>query len=104
MSMIDDLRERIRLEAPHHDGDAFGGSEISWQLVGEYFAHVQALNARVERGAGQVQHQAQYRITLRAPRALTSDMRLIWRGLILVIDAVTPQAHRIEVTCHEERV
>lgn len=104
MSMTEDLRERVRLEAPQREDDAYGGADVTWQLVGEYFAHVQAMTARVQQAAGQVEYQAQYRITLRAPRALSSDMRIVWRGMVLAMDAITPHARSIEVTCHEERV
>lgn len=104
MSMTEDLCERVRLEAPTREEDTYGGSDVSWQLVGEYFAHVQAATARIQRAGGQIEHQAQYRITLRAPRALTSDMRIIWRDMVLAIDAITPHARSIDVTCHEERV
>lgn len=104
MSMAEDLRERVRLEAPQRDDDLYGGADVNWQLVGEYFAHVQSLGSRVARAGGQVEHQAQYRITLRAPRVLTSDMRIIWRDRVLAIDAITPHARSMDVTCHEERV
>lgn len=89
MSMAEDLRERVQLEAPHYDNDSYGGADVSWQLVGEYFAHVQPLSARAERAGGQEQYLAQYRVTLRAPRMLSSDMRLLWRGMVLAIDAIT---------------
>lgn len=105
MSVADDLRERVRLEAPEYDGDAYGGADVSWQLVGEYFAHIEALGTRQARSAaGQLEYQPHYRITLRAPRALTSDMRFIWRGSVLAIDAIIPQSRMVEISCHEERV
>lgn len=104
MSLMHDIRERVRLESPHYDGDEYGGASCNWQLVGEYFAHVEALGTRQTRAAGQNEYQPQYRVTLRAPRSLTSDMRLIWRERILVVDSIVPHARMVEVGCHEERV
>lgn len=98
MSMANDLHERVRLESPLYDNDAYGGADISWQLVGEYFAHVVPAGNQTQRAGGQVEHTPQYRVTLRAPRALTNEMRFIWRDMVLAIDTVIAQPRSIEIT------
>lgn len=104
MSLADALSERVRLESPLRDDDDYGGAEASWELVGEYFAHVEARGARQANYGGQIEPQTLYRVSLRAPRNINSDMRLIWREHVLVIDSIVPQSRIIELSCHEERV
>jgi len=103
MSYADHLRERVRIERPVDIRDTFGGVETrSWELVGEYFAQVQARSARQVAVAGQKDAQAVYHIMLRAPVAVGSEMRLLWRGRVLAIDSIMPDIHTTELTCHEE--
>lgn len=104
MSNVTHFRERIRLESPNYTADAYGGNEVVWECVEEMFAQVQASSgpSQVVSGA-QREYHFHYRIILRAPRVLTSDMRILWRGRILMIDSIVPSANEVELHCREVR-
>lgn len=96
------FNEEIRVESRNISVDANGDRTISWQLFGTYFAAVDAKAARRRVGGNQEEFFTAYRLTLRAPAAITNDMRVIWNGLTLAIEAIAAEKPNLILTCREE--
>lgn len=95
--MIGRLRERIAFQRPVIAGDGAGGGELAWITIDGppgHWAWVEAVT-----GSEPVEAQARrprqtWKIILRQRTGLTSDCRVLWRGLVLDIVAIMPAETR----------
>ncbi|MFA5120004.1 phage head closure protein [Zavarzinia sp.] len=96
--MIGTLRERVTFQRPEIGDDGAGGGALSWADVATVWAAVEATTGSEPVAADARQAQVTWRITIRARAALSTDWRLLWRGMALDILAVLPAPRRDLVT------
>lgn len=75
-----DLDQRVTLQAPPAGRDGFGHRAGAWSDVATVWAAVWPIKGREWLAAGTMQSEATLRVRIRWRPAVTSDMRIVWRG------------------------
>ncbi len=106
MSIISQLRERVRIEQPVVVADGFGGQTTSWSTLETVFAQVDPLNlGQGERSiAEQRTATAGYRVRIRMRSDLNASMRLVWKTHVLTIHSLHEQGETLSILTYEEQL
>lgn len=90
------LTERVRIERRMPDLDGAGGSSDHWMRVGTAWAQVEPMSrfALSQVLADARQTARLWRVTMRSEWQVMLDMRLAWRGGVLMVVGVEPDPGR----------
>lgn len=83
------LRERIRIERPVDQRDAFGSAATSTDLVGEYWAAIEAVEPGDESLSQSRSSLQRWRFTTPWVDAILPGDTLIWRDRAMIIRMVS---------------
>lgn len=104
--MIGDLRTRLGLYVPQETADELGGTQIQWEFLRPFWAHIEPQTQSERRENGRLAVTQSYRITLRYAADFPERARLIWGHRILrVITSSDPdnRQERLHLICEEEQ-
>lgn len=87
---IDELTERVTIQTATATRDAYGSETITWSNVATVWARVVERGGREPLLADRPVMVVSYEVVIRAGRAVSHADRLVWRGLTLQIETVTP--------------
>nr|PZN87051.1 MAG: head-tail adaptor protein [Pseudomonadota bacterium] len=82
------LRRRLRLEAPSYTSDEGGGAIVAWNPVTTLWAEVIPLSGGEELRADGLQSIAKYEVRIRYRADISPEMRFVFDGRVLEIQAV----------------
>lgn len=88
--LIDDLRERVEIQAATVTRDEFGGEKLTWTTITTVWAKVTERGGRELVAADQPVMLISYEITIRAGATINHLNRILWRGKTLNIQSITP--------------
>lgn len=88
--LIDDLRERVEIQAATVTRDEFGGEKLAWSTTATVWAKVTERNGREIFAADQPVMLVSYEIVIRADIAINHLNRIVWRSKILNVQSITP--------------
>ncbi len=100
--MAGTLGERVILESWRTAQDEAGDDAGDWQRVGEFAAAVVPDGDGRARDGETRRQRPGWRLTLRAPLAVTLTSRFVWRGTVLTVLSVATdprRADRVTVRC-----
>ena len=102
--VINQLRERVRIEYPVTVSDEQGGQTVSWATLADVFAEVEPTsNYTTQRNlADQVAARAGYRVTMRARSDVDASMRIIWKAHTLKISGLHEVDALLVIQTYEE--
>lgn len=92
------LRERVTLQARTNAADSYGQPVPVWSTAATLWAAVESISGREFISASAEQSETTWRVTLRYRAIDAGTHRLLWRGAVLDIRAVLPNAARSHVT------
>lgn len=96
------LNQRITVQGVVRISDGGGGYEETWANIVTCWAQVQPLAGLERLTAAQQESTTDYRVTIRWREGLTAEMRVLWRGYRLDVNAIAdagPQAGFIALDC-----
>lgn len=83
------LRHRIKIVQPTLAQDSTGGVDVRDDaVVGEAWATVEALSASDKFAAHEFVAQVSHKVIMRWRPGITSKMRIVWRGKLLLVEGV----------------
>lgn len=98
------LRHRVTIQELVRADDGYGGITETWQDVATVWAAVEPLRGSERYRAQQVQSELAYKVTMRYRAGIKPQMRLVYGGRVLEIEAVidVEELHRwLELLCSE---
>lgn len=84
------MRDRVTIQTATATRDAYGGETITWSNVATVWARVVERGGREPLLADRPVMVVSYEVVIRAGLAVSHADRLVWRGLTLQIETVTP--------------
>jgi len=96
------LNQRITVQAVQRVPDGGGGYDETWAELVTCWAKVEPLAGLERLTAAQQESTTDYRVTIRWREGLTAEMRVLWRGYTLDVNAIAdagPQAGFVVLDC-----
>lgn len=102
---IGQLRQRVTIQAPIDAPDDIGGAERSFSSFVQVWASVETLAAQEQFIEQRLEQSRRCAVTIRWRSDVTSQMRIVFRGRILVIRSVEDRDERRRfLTCVCEEI
>ena len=98
------LRHRITIQEPVTARNSYGEAITTWTAVATVWASVEPLSGREFFAAEHVQSEVTHRVRMRWQSGITPDMRVLFDGRVLTIDAVINYGERrtdLQLMCQE---
>jgi SPP1 family predicted phage head-tail adaptor len=98
------LRHRITIQEPVTARNGYGEAITTWTAVATVWASVEPLSGREYFAAEHVQSEVTHRVRMRWQSGITPDMRVLFNGRVLKIDAVINYGERrtdLQLMCQE---
>lgn len=99
---VNGLRHRITIQNRSKVNDGFGQESQVWTDVANCYAQVEPVSGMSQEAGSAQQSPVKYQMFIRYRGGITARMRIIYRGLIFEIDAVTDMDERhkwIQLDC-----
>ncbi len=94
--------QRVAIESRTNTPNAYGEAVPAWATQAETWARVEPLRGKEFLAAEQTQGAVDYRVTIRYRTGITANMRVVWRGVVLVVLAVidvNARRENLELMC-----
>ena len=98
------LRHRVAIQEPVEARNSYNEAINTWALVAVVWAWVAPLAGREFFAAEHVQSEITHRVRLRYRAGITSEMRVVYAGRVLMIQSVIDRGERrreLELMCRE---
>jgi SPP1 family predicted phage head-tail adaptor len=98
------LRHRITIQEPVTARNNYGEAITTWTAVATVWASVEPLSGREFFAAEHVQSEVTHRVRMRWQSGITPDMRVLFEGRVLKIEAVINYSERrtdLQLMCQE---
>ena len=103
---IGDLRHRITFQKEVKVPDGYKGHVVTWQTVVVLWASVEPLSGREIFYSHQIKAEVTHRVRIRYNERITTEMRILHRGRVLLIEGIKDIDERrevLEIACREEK-
>jgi len=98
------LRHRVSIQEPVEARNSYNEAITTWALVAVVWGSVAPLAGREFFAAEHVQSEITHRVRLRYRAGITSEMRVVYAGRVLMIQSVIDRGERrreLELMCRE---
>jgi SPP1 family predicted phage head-tail adaptor len=98
------LRHRITIQEPVTARNGYGEAITTWTAVATVWASVEPLSGREFFAAEHVQSEVTHRVRMRWQSGITPDMRVLFGGRVLKVEAVINYGERrtdLQLMCQE---
>jgi len=98
------LRHRVSIQEPVEARNSYNEVITTWALVAVVWGSVAPLAGREFFAAEHVQSEITHRVRLRYRAGITSEMRVVYAGRVLMIQSVIDRGERrreLELMCRE---